>query len=85
VPPIVSVTVMNRVAAGVTWPDGAVAATIGDVPPDGMFAEITANRIDPSGQRTFTSVCVGSFPTCTPAFAAPWGARANVAHPFVKE
>jgi len=26
-----------------------------------MFAEITANRIDPSGQRTFTSVCVAAF------------------------
>jgi hypothetical protein len=84
-PSTVSVTVTAGVAAAVIEPAGAAAGTIGKVLAAGMFAETTANLIEPSGQRTFTSVCVGSFPTCTASLAAPWGSgRPNVAHPFVK-
>ena len=84
-PPIVNVTVTTGTRCAVIAPAGAFAATIADAPAAGTFAETTAKRIDPSGQRTFTSVCVGSFPTCTAVLAAPWGsARPKVAHPFVK-
>ena len=58
---------------------------IAKLPAYGIFDETTANRIEPSGQRTFTSVCVGSEPIWTPSAAAPCGsARPKVAQPAVK-
>src|SRR5262249_22726618 len=82
-PPIVSVTATAGLSVP-TRPAAGVPATIGSAPARGTFVVTTAKRIDPSGQRTFTSVCVGSAPTLTADVAAPCGsARPNVAHPFV--
>src|SRR5262245_932789 len=81
---MVNVTVTGTFGIGAR-PETAGPATIGNAPVRGTFAVTTAKRIDPSGHRTFTSVCVGSEPTLTADLAAPCGsARPNVAHPLVK-
>src|SRR5437762_11761119 len=70
--------------AGVNAPLAIGAAVIGYVPEVGTLTVTTAKRIDPSGQRVLTSVCVSSEPTCSPLGATPRGtAWPNVAQPAV--
>src|SRR6185436_3648592 len=70
-------------SSGTNVPCGGAAEVIAKLPPFApAFTETTAKRIESSGQRTFTSVCVGSVPTCTALAAAPCGrARPKVAQP----
>src|SRR5262249_18347117 len=80
--PILSVTeALGRTGTNDPWAGSlAVRAYVPPFAP--TFADTTANRIESSGNRTLTWVCVGSVPSCTAFGAAPCGsARPNVAQP----
>src|SRR5262245_13569193 len=80
---------MTKCAAAVGQPAAKVpvccaAAVMAYTPFEGTCAETIANRIDPSDQRVFTSVCVERDPTWTPDIATPAGSESpKVAHPVV--
>ena len=82
-PPITNAAVaVGRL--GVSVPLGGAAACSEKLPAVGTLTVTTANRIDPSGQRFLTSVCVVRVPTWIPLpfGTRPWGtAWPNVAHP----
>ena len=83
-PAMVSVTDAAG-SAGVNVPVAIAAGSSGKFPAAGTNTLTTAKRIDPSGQRFLTSVCVGNVPTRTPDVAAPCGsAWPKVAHPGVR-
>src|SRR3954454_10970405 len=81
---MVSVTDAVGIAGMKGAPEGPPPVT-GRSPVASAFTVTAATRIDPSSQVVFTSVCVGSDPTCSPPNANPFGTTwPNVTHPGVR-
>src|SRR2546423_10988195 len=83
-PPIVIVAAADG-SAGENVADAIAAGSSGKLPAAGTKTLTIAKRIDPSGHRFLTSVCVLNVPTRRPDGATPCGSACpNVAHPGVR-